>query len=184
VDAAVLAAARAILLERGLAGLTLTAVAAQAGYDRRTVQLRWPGRIDLAAAAVADAVPAPIPPPATTTLAEDLRWLVDAGAALLEDPAMGRLIRRMVGEFDTDPRLREAYRTAVLAPWREAVAQATARARGRAELREDVDLALLTEMLFGPLITRTLMFGLPPDPDVSAATVDLVLRGVRTTPAA
>ena len=177
IDVAVLRVAREALLARGLAGLTLSGVAERAGCDRRTIQLRWPTAVDLAAAAVADACPPPLVPPETRRLDEDLRWLVDAGTRFLADPDMGRLIRRMVGEFDADPRMRAAYQTTVLDPWRAAVAHAMERARSRDELRDDVDLPLLTQMLFGPIITRTLLLGTPPEPGLTEATVDLVLRG-------
>ena len=53
-DAAILAAARELLAERGWDGMTLGDVAARAGVAKTTLYRRWPGKAELVVDAMAE----------------------------------------------------------------------------------------------------------------------------------
>jgi AcrR family transcriptional regulator len=171
-----------MLLERGLAGLSIAGVASRAGCDRRSITRRWPTARDLAAASVADLCPAPVPVPETTSLEEDLLWLYAAAERMLANPLMGRLIRRLAAEFDADPMMRATYQAVVLEPWREAIRPALARAQARDELRDDLDPRTFVQALLGPLIAQTMLHGERPAAGDALAVVSLLLDGVRRRP--
>ena len=70
------------LLEReGLAGLRIEAVAEAAGVNKTSIYRRWPTRASLVAAAITRAQSHLTAPPATGTVAGDLRAVVGAVAA-------------------------------------------------------------------------------------------------------
>src|SRR5207248_10223439 len=52
IDDAVLKTTLRHLAERGYAGMSINAIAAELGVSKPTIYLRWPSKVDLAAAAV------------------------------------------------------------------------------------------------------------------------------------
>jgi hypothetical protein len=58
-----------------------------------------------------------------------------------------------------DPELLEALHQALVRPRRAAIAAILRRGVERGELRTDIDIELVSEMLIGPMIARVLMSG-------------------------
>jgi AcrR family transcriptional regulator len=90
IDVAVLAATRRQLAESGLAALSVSAVAQQAGTTRPAIYRRWPTRLELAVAAVANLAeidpPVPTADPLADLIAELTHFrhcITDAGALAL-----------------------------------------------------------------------------------------------------
>jgi AcrR family transcriptional regulator len=175
VEGAALTAARDLLMERGFAACSMAAVAARAGVGKGTIYLRWPDKEALISAAVAEHV-GTVDPPDTGSLHDDLVAVYAGEVDRLRGP-LGAILRAVVSELPNHPRLAEAYRVTVLEPWQASLQPVILRGVERGELRPDIDLGIFVEALFGPLVSRVLISGIPLADDLGEAAVDLVLRG-------
>ena len=169
-DAAILAAALDLLLERGVEATSIEQVARRAGVTRATVYRRFPDKTRLL---VATAEAAYGNPPASPEI-HDVEQLLTGWAHALADPRQRLLLRRLYGAVDDLPELAAAYRTRFGAERDKARKQVFEQARDRGQLPADTDPDVLLDVLTGAvwqhLVTR---------PDTSApADVERYLRSV------
>jgi len=176
-----------VLVEVGYDRLTLDAVAARAKASKATLYRRWNGKAALVVDALAhDKGPAPEPPD-TGSLREDLREAY-CGMGGLADPRQTRLFGSIITAITTDPEFAEVFRRDVVGPKVEAMGRIWALAAARGELREDLDLEVLTTALPGILMHRAHLLGQPPTSDVVTRVIDSVVLpaalrpGLLTTP--
>jgi len=100
-EAAVKAAARALLAEKGYAGFSIEEVARRAGAGKPTIYRWWPNKADLFIAIYGADKDAAIPVPDEGSLREDLlRYTKDLWRFWREDTA-GRVFRGLIAEAQT-----------------------------------------------------------------------------------
>jgi AcrR family transcriptional regulator len=161
--AAILGAARELLEERGLKRLSVDAIAARAGVSKATIYRWWPSK----AAVVMDAFLAGTRPrmpfPDTGSAREDLRRQLRSVIRLFNEPRTRDPFVALIAESQHDPELASALRERFIAGRRAAAREVFVRGQARGELREDLDVEIVIEMLIGPLVTRTLTSGGDPD---------------------
>lgn len=169
-DAAILAAALDLLLERGVEATSIEQVARRAGVTRATVYRRFPDKTRLLIAAVEAAYGNP---PASPEI-RDVEHLVTGWAHALADPRQRRLLRRLYGAIDDLPELAAAYRTRFGGHRDQARRRVLEQARDRGQLPADTDPAVLLDLLTGAVWQN-----LASHPDTSTATeVERFLRAV------
>lgn len=169
IDAAVLAAAMAVLRERGYAGFAVEAVAARAGTTKAAIRRRWPNRQLLVIDALATVMVTPPAPDNGCTRCD----LIQSVRLLAEALPTG-VLAPLIADCAT-PELHDRLMTTLVQPSRQAATVAVERAVHRGDLRADVDPALLVDLLASTVYQRAL-FG---DPITTAEPlVDLLLRGV------
>ena len=147
IDRTVLAVALRHLRASGVQGLSVAAVAEDAGTTRAAVYRRWAGRTELAIAAIGtighDTPPAPSGDPFADLVAELARFrrfVLEADATSLAATALGD---------GTDPRVREQFRRHVVEP-RHRRFRACLRAGVEAgALRGQADYAMAEDLLTG-----------------------------------
>lgn len=163
-------------MERGYAELRLEHVAARAGVGKATIYRRWSSRSELVQALLQD-LAAPHIAIAETgdTRAELLAAVLNAMRAVTETP-FGPVIRALLSQIATNPRLGDPFRATVVQARRDEIARVVARGIARGDLRSDADDELATELLVGPVYFR-LMFGGVLDAAFAERVVDNVLRG-------
>jgi AcrR family transcriptional regulator len=144
-DAAILAAALDLLLERGVEATNIEQVARRAGVTRATVYRRFPDKTRLLIAAVEGAYG---DPPAAPEI-RDVEHMVTGWAHALADPRLRRLLRRLYGATDDLPELAAAYRTRFGEHRDEARRKVLEQARDRGQLPAGTDPALLLDLLTG-----------------------------------
>jgi hypothetical protein len=88
----------------------------------------------------------------------------------------GPVIKAMLSQIASNPTIGDPFRATVVGARRAEVARVVARGIARGELRKDVDVAVATELLVGPVYFR-LMFGGVLDLAFAEQIVDSVLRG-------
>ena len=159
--AAILRAALELAVAGGLGGLSMEAIAARAGVGKATIYRRWKTKEALFAEAIGSIAVMPDIPD-TGTVRGDLDAASSAAIGRLAPEAF-QVIPRLMAEAGDDPALREALDSALLRPRRAAIGEILRRGVARGELREDIDVDIVTEMLIGPLVTRTLTSGGDPD---------------------
>jgi AcrR family transcriptional regulator len=169
-DAAILAAALDLLLERGVEATSIEQVARRAGVTRATVYRRFPDKTQLLVATMEAAYGNP---PASPEI-RDVEHLLVGWSHALADPRQRRLLRRLYAATDDLPELATAYRTRFGERRDHARRQVFERARDRGQLPADTDPGVLLDVLTGAvwqhLVSR---------PDTSTpAEVERFLRAV------
>ena len=96
------------------------------------------------------------------------------------ETSFGPVIRALLSQIATNPRLGDPFRATVVQARRDEVARVIARGIARGDLRPDADLDLATELLVGPVYFR-LMFGGELSLDFANRVVDNVLQGYART---
>lgn len=141
IDDRVLEVARRHLAEHGYERLSLAAVAAEAGTTRPALYRRWPGKAELATAAIAALARAEERPETDDALA-DLVAELEAFRRGVTRPDGLSLVGTML-QRGTDPRLLALYRERVVGPRRRRLRAVLERAISTGALAGgDVDLAV------------------------------------------
>jgi AcrR family transcriptional regulator len=175
----ILGATRAILAESGMRALTVEAVAARAGVAKTTIYRRYRSRHDLALAVLVDMIRTVTTVPDLGDTRRELVQLVRGTLIVLGETLMGRVMQGLVTELASDPYLSRAFRDQVVTLRRGEVARVLERGVGRGDLRADADVALVHELLLGPVYYRLLLSGEPLEPVFADRVVDALLPGLR-----
>jgi AcrR family transcriptional regulator len=158
-DDRILLAAFEQLVRVGYGGLSMEAVAAEAGVAKTTVYRRYPTKRDLVVAALGEETPFPAIPTdlhAHEALARFIRqaihMLIDSGAA--------RILGSLLVEEQREPGLLDVFRQRILGPRREMVLAMLQRGIERGEIRPDIDPLVVTEMVAGAVFGHHVILGL------------------------
>jgi AcrR family transcriptional regulator len=150
-------------------------VAGRAGVAKTTVYRRFRSRDDLALAVLIDMVRTVTAGPEVADVRAELVQILRATLDVLRTTLMGRVMQGLVSELAVNARLSEAFREQVVALRVEEVAGVLARGAERGQLRPDLDVGLVHELLFGPIYYRLLLSGEPLEPSFADRIVDAVL---------
>ena len=154
---AILRSTMELLLSEGLRGLSIEGVAQRAGVGKATIYRRWRSKEELVGEAVSN-LHATLPVPDTGSARGDFlelaRWLVEAAEAR---GGGADVLSQLVSEAAHDERLHEIFTANLVEPRRAVVRTILARGIGRGEIRGDVDMELMIDMLVGPNTYRALI---------------------------
>jgi len=177
VRASVLAATGRLLLREGLPAVTFDRVAKEAGSSKVTLYKWWPSPGALAAEAYfAQSAPV-LEFPDTGDLRADLvsqltafvRWLTRDGAATP--------VAELVGAAQTDADVAHAWVERYARPRRDLARERLRAARRQGQLREDADLDVIVDQLWGACYHRLLVLRVPFDETLVPRLVDQALYG-------
>jgi AcrR family transcriptional regulator len=177
IDVAVRHATLAVLDDVGYAGLTVEEVARRAGATKPAIYRRWSSRQRLVLAALSERLGEAGPPPDTgctlCDLDESLKVFVAAFERLPPD-VLGPLLADSAGDLD----LRAALMETLFEPPRAAVRETLERAHARGDLRAEVDIELVLDLL-GSLIHYRALFGHARTSDAEIErVVEALLQGI------
>ena len=178
IDSAVLDATVGVLDRAGYGGLTLEEVASRAGTTKPAIYRRWSSRQRLVLAALGRRLVAARAPDTGCTLCDLDECLKVFVAEFRRMPpgVLGPLFADCAG----DRELRAAFMSTLFEPSRAAVRETLERARGRGDLRDDVDLDLILDLL-GSLIHYRALFGHARTSDAELErVVEALLQGIAT----
>ena len=176
-DGAILTAALELLIEVGIAGMSMDDVAARAGVSKATIYRRWESKEAL----VLDALNLGIGHYATVdtgSLRDDLLGFVAAMVDKIRGGLKTRdLIPHLVSAATGNPALQPALDE--FAAKRARPLQALLeRAVGRGELPADTDVQLAVDLVLGSITYRRLFYGEVFDDATAVRLVDYVLGGL------
>src|SRR5215212_843880 len=174
---AILQAANELLESEGFAAVTVEAIAERAGVSKATVYRWWPNRAAVVMDGFLSIVSSEVPFPHTGRAREDIRIHMRRLAEAFSGK-IGRTVAALIAEGQVDPELAEALHSRWLSVRR-------AEARGilelgieRGELREDLDLEVAVDVLYGPIYYRMLVGHAPLDDDFANALADHIFSGL------
>ncbi len=169
------------LLEDGvpLADLSIERIARTAGVGKATIYRRWSGKEELFVDVVRTAEP-PDPELPGTSMRDDLVALLEQlrQRGLLTRSSM--LLHNVIAQMKSTPKIWDAYHAIVVEPRRRKQHAILRRGQANGELRTDLDVDVINDMIFGPMLVRAVM---RPDADLpeglAEQMVDAVLVGLR-----
>jgi AcrR family transcriptional regulator len=175
-DRAILAAALALIAEKGAHDLRVDDVADRAGVGKATIYRRYRSKDELITAAIA-ALVSEISVPNTGSTRRDLLALMRGAVEVYSGSVQAGVMPSLVEAMSRDRDLARLVREGFLARRRAALRAVLERGIERGDLRADLDLELALDVLGGPLFYRLLITGGPIDERLADGIVALILRG-------
>ena len=176
VDAAILDATLALIVEHGVETLRVDDVADRARVGKAAIYRRYRSRDQLLTAAIGLLV-GEITIPDTGSTEDDLRALMRDAVQVYGSAPAAQAMPALIAAMNRDPALARATREGFLATRRAALQHVLERAIDRGDLRADLDIELALDVLGGPLFYRLLVTGGPIDTQLADGVVDLLLHG-------
>ena len=177
VRAGVLAAAGRILLEEGIQAATFDRVAKEAGASKMTLYKWWPSPGALAAEAYFAQSEPVLEFPDTGDLRADLIAQLTSFVHLLTDGGAGKPVSELVGAAQVDPDLARAWSEGYALPRRELARARLRIAQRQGQLRDDADLDIIVDQLWGACYHRLLVLKVPLEESIVERLVDHALHG-------
>ncbi|MBT0770246.1 TetR/AcrR family transcriptional regulator C-terminal ligand-binding domain-containing protein [Kineosporia sp. J2-2] len=177
VRAGVLEAAGRLLFTEGIKAVTFERVALTAGSSKMTLYKWWPSAGALAAEAYFARSEQVLEFSDTGDIRADLTRQLRAFVRLLTQDGAGPVIAELIGAAQTDPDLKSAFSREYSMPRRILAIEAMERARGRGQLRDDVDVSMLVDQLWGACYHRLLVPDAPLSESFAGALVANALDG-------
>jgi hypothetical protein len=115
--------------------------------------------------------------PDTGDIRADLTTQMRAFVRLLTHANTGPVIAGLIGVAQTDPELSAAFSENYSAPRRALAVAAFEKARDRGQLRDDIDLGILVDQLWGACYNRLLIPDAPLTEEYAVALVTNALDG-------
>lgn len=177
----ILQAARELLTEGSYADFRMEHVAARAGVGKAAIYRRWGSKQALAQDLLVELAGPHIAIAETGDTREELLAAVVNPMRAVTDTPFGPVIRSLMSQIATDPKLGDPFRSTVVGARRAEVAKVIERGIARGDLRRDADPTIATELLVGPIYFRV-MFGGDLTLDFAERVVDSVLEGFAARP--
>lgn len=178
VRSAVYKATLAILVEEGMSGLTLPAVARRAGVNKKTMYRWWSSPTELTRDALSELEDQAVPTIDTGAWESDVAALVRSFHAYLLDPAATGVMRAIVAMRATDPALGswvDEFWKSRRELWLAILEQAIA----RGELEPEARRVPLIELVSGPVLLTHLTTDLRLSDDELDEVAATIAAGVR-----
>lgn len=178
VEQAIIDATIALLAEHGYLGLSIEAIAAQAGVAKTTVYRRWPGKDELILAALSR-LKGPLATPAGEDVRADLLYLLDHVRAQWTNGVHGRLMHQLSADGWDRPQQYREFRERLIAPRTRVMLDVLQRGIDEGLIHEGTDLRAVHEMLVSPILAAAFTHQELPSHDRLAFYLDTVLAGLR-----
>jgi AcrR family transcriptional regulator len=161
----------------GFRALTVDVVAAAAGVGKTTIYRRWPNKaamvMDAFLTLVGPATGFPARPRALDSLKLQMRL---QGKFFRSDT--GKIIKSLLGEAQFDAELAHEFRERWILPRRRMTQEVLKKAIAQGDLKPDVDLESLVDLLYGPIYYRMQIETGPITDRFTDGVLNKVLEGV------
>jgi AcrR family transcriptional regulator len=175
---AILKASKEILVEKGIGGFAIEAVAARAGVAKSTIYRWWPSKGALAIAGfLADTAPK-IPYDHSGSALVDIRAQLRRVCAVYSG-STGRVLSAIIADGQRDPNTIQAFVDGYARPRREEAKAILQDGVMRGELRAGIDFDVVLDALYGPIYYRMLVPLAPLNNDWIDALVTCVMEGIK-----
>ena len=155
-DRQILDAAKSVLADRGVSGMTIEEVANRAEVAKTTIYRRWASRGTLALDAFLAEFEGQQALLDTGTLAGDLRAALGAWVNAVAGTSAGVIFVGLITEVPKDRGLARAWQDQVIAPLRAQYSIMLDRAISRGEIPADTDAGVVLDLVFGACYYRLL----------------------------
>src|SRR2546423_6286455 len=153
---AILRSTLRLLQETGFPDLSIEAIAAHADVGKATVYRWWPNKASLVAEAFSRSADEELRFPNTGSVRDDVSIQMKHLVRVLRGKR-GRIVAALIGGGQSDPELIKAFRDRFMMPRRQEAYAILRRGISRGQLREDLDLDLTLDTLYGAIYMRFLI---------------------------
>ncbi|RDG35785.1 TetR/AcrR family transcriptional regulator [Streptomyces corynorhini] len=174
------------LLEDGvpLGALSIERIARTAGVGKATIYRRWPGAEELFVDVLREIEPPEPELPGRSAL-EDLRILLESLRRRGLAQRNSAFLHNVTVEMKSRPKLWQEYHRTVIDPRRATTLAVIRRGITDGEFRDDLGPELISDLLIGPMLMRTLhRTGAPLEEDLPDQIIRTVLQGLAPRAAA
>jgi AcrR family transcriptional regulator len=171
----ILSAAIQLLEVERYADVTVERIAHRAGVSKQTIYRWWSSKADLYMEACAAGAMRHVAVPSTGAFETDFRQLLELTCRALAAPGFGRAIAGLIGETHSDVQLAGGLRDTFVAARRRAAEALISRAISEGQVRSDLEVPLVIDLMFGPIWYRLLLRSAPLDAAFAAEMADHLL---------
>lgn len=166
-----------LLLEQGFGAVTVEKIAERAKVSKATIYKWWPNKAAVVMDGFLSATMARLPVPDTGCVLDDILMHATNLVRFLISRE-GKIITELIGEGQLDSGLSEAYRTRYFHPRRLEARLLIERGIERGELKENLDIELCIDLIYGPVFYRLLVTGYPLDDSYVRQLVMNAFKGI------
>ncbi len=177
-EKAILTASYDLLLETGFGAVTVEKIAERAKVSKATIYKWWPNKAAVVMDGFLSAAMSRLPVPDTGSVIEDIVIQVTNLARFLTSRE-GKVINELIAEGQFDSKLAEEYRLRYFNPRRLDSRHILERGVQRGELKQDVDLEICIDLIYGPLFYRLLVTGEKLDEAFLKILVTYAFEGIK-----
>ncbi|WP_161962534.1 TetR/AcrR family transcriptional regulator [Nocardioides speluncae] len=175
---AILEAAMELCQERGFPKTTMEGIAARAGVGKQTIYRWWPSKAAVILEALNEHVGDVTDFPSTGDVVADLTKQMSGVARLLVSDEFAPYTKGLLPAAQNDAELAAALLQSIIAPRAQACRERLALAQKEGQLRPDVDLDDVVELLYAPLYYRLFLHTRPISPKQVPGMLALAFDGV------
>lgn len=176
---AILSASYELLLESGFQAVTVDKIAERAQVSKATIYKWWPNKAAVVMDGFLYAATARLPVPDTDSAIQDIVTHATNLTRFLTSQE-GTIITQLLGEGQFDSGLAEAYRTRFFRPRRLEARGLIEKAIQLGEFRQDIDIDVCIDLLYGPIFYRLLVTGMTLDDTYVHQLIHYAIEGVRS----
>lgn len=176
--AAILEAALELCRERGFPKTTMEGIASRAGVGKQTIYRWWPSKAAVILEALNEQVGDVTDFPSSGDVVADLTKQMTRVAKLLSSEEFSPYTQGLIPAAQTDPELAESLLKIMVEPRVQACRERLALAQEQGQLRRDVDLDDVVDLLYAPLYYRLLLHTRPVTPKQVPTMLSLAFNGV------
>ncbi len=160
---AILRATKELLGERRYSDVTMEGIAERAGVAKQTLYKWWPSKARLAMEAWTALANSKIRTPETGQASSDLLQLARDTCRVLSRTNIGQTVAGLIAEAQSDPELAVEFRETYIGARRRVAAGVLEAGIARGELRPDIDVQEVLDLMYGPIWYRLLLRNAPLD---------------------
>lgn len=174
---AILRSALELCGDVGFDNTTIEAIAKHAGVGKQTIYRWWRSKAAVIEEAMNQEAAETLDFPDTGDIVADLRKQMSAVAELFASPKFSPYAG-LIAAAQSDTAVAQSLIHTMIHPRVAALRERLERARERGQLRDDVDLDDVIELLYGPLYYRLLLHTRPTSTDQVSQILDLAFNGL------
>ncbi|MEV0241712.1 TetR/AcrR family transcriptional regulator C-terminal ligand-binding domain-containing protein [Streptomyces sp. NPDC050674] len=171
-----------VLLTEGIADLTFERVARLSGVSKTTLYKWWPSKGALALDGYFHAVEETLAFEDTGDIRADLTRQLRAFAHIMTATPAGRVVTELIGQSQTDEDLATAFRSLYSSERRRLAGERLSRAKEQGQIREDIDVQVVVDQLWGAVYHRMLIPDEPVTDEFVVALVSHLIDGISPPP--
>ncbi|NUJ19019.1 TetR/AcrR family transcriptional regulator [Bacillus glycinifermentans] len=177
---AILSAAYELLLENGFDAVTVDKIAERAKVSKATIYKWWSNKAAVVMDSFLSTATARLPVLDTGSTVNDIVTHA-TNLAMFLTSREGNVITELIGAGQLDSKLAEEYRTRFFKPRRLQAKHLLEKGIERGELKENLDIEVSIDLIYGPIFYRLLVTGDEVDDSYVHDLVMNAFRGIQAT---
>ncbi|KHD36623.1 TetR family transcriptional regulator [Clostridium acetobutylicum] len=174
----ILNAAYELLIENGFAEITVEKIAERANVSKATIYKWWPNKSAVIIDGFLNTTNVELPIPDTGSTIQDMFIQVDNFTKFLTS-RKGSVITEIIAEGQYDTKLADTYRKAYFTPRRSISKKILERGILRGELKKDLNIEVIIDLIWGPVFYRLLITGEKIDVAFVKEIINYAFEGIR-----